>query len=175
MNFAYIASNCLVIRLHQLVRFDHFGKAFDLGCMAPRLQLDLLPHHSRKAPGPAVSWILLYHALDRVLMHQLWILARIVEDRRKVRHSTNRTDASGLSEILVADDGLSHSLVLGLRRVVLLEKIMSKHAAVELKGHLRGILVVLGGADVVEQTSEKVCLGAVAPLREVLLGYCLTC
>lgn len=52
---------------------------------------------------------------------------------------------------------------------------MREHATVELKRHLRRILVVVGGADVMEETYEKECFGAISPIGEVLLGNGLTC
>lgn len=74
----------LIIRLHQFVRLDHFRKTFDLGRMAPRLELDLLPHNACETSSPAFSRVFLNHALDSVLVHQLWIFACVVEDGRKV-------------------------------------------------------------------------------------------
>jgi hypothetical protein len=69
----------------------------------------------------------------------------------------------------VADDGLGDALGLLNRRVVgLLEEVERDLTAVELKGHQRGADVLIGRANVVQETGQKVCLVGELPFGELL-------
>lgn len=73
----------------------------------------------------------------------------------------------------MADDGFGDGFGLRLRGTVLGQQLERLHAALEFKGELGFGLVVLGRADVVHETGKEVSFRAVAPVGEVLHGYCL--
>src|SRR4051794_1068737 len=98
-------------------------------CVAPRLQLDLLlngfgeaaqPPVSRERSNNIVSSGIVYNVLD---VFDMWVVANIVIDCRKLDHLSQKRDVSICAEVLVPNYGFTHGLGLILRTSRVLKKI----------------------------------------------------
>lgn len=58
-----------IVRLHEAIRFDHLRESFNPSRIRPRLELTLLPHHSRETSRPSVPRILRHDTFNRVFVN----------------------------------------------------------------------------------------------------------
>jgi hypothetical protein len=99
--------------------------------MRPRLQPILLSYSLFKARRPLQSRILLYHTLNRLLVHQLRISPHIVKDRSQLNQRSNSSESSRLAQILVTDHCLGYVFCLLYWGGVLLQDIEDNESTVE--------------------------------------------
>lgn len=91
-----------------------------------------------------------------------------------MRDSSQGGDVSGISEILMSNDGFTDCFRLCYFRFKRFQEVKGDVAALELEREASTALVLGSRSYVVEQASQQVCLWAELPLGEVLFDYRLS-
>lgn len=126
--------------------------------MRPSLLPNLLPHRTRETPRPLHPRPPCHNLLNGALTHKVWVLARIIQQRRQQNQRSNARDCASLPEVLVTEYRLGYGLGLRFWCAEGLEEGQGGDAAVEFEREERGGHVCVCGAYVVEEGGEVVCL-----------------
>lgn len=111
-NFLYSAVP-LFVWLHELVGLDLLCKPLNMRTMRPRLLSNLLPHRTRKTSRPLHPRPPCHNLVNSALTHKVWVLPRIIQQRRQQNQCSNSRNCASLPEVLVTDYRLGYGL--GLR------------------------------------------------------------
>jgi len=112
----------------------------------------------------------LHNLLDYIVMHEMWLVAHVVEFGGQLNQLAHSRDGSSLSRVLVTNDGFADAFCLWSWRAKALQLLERNETALEFERHV-GRCPVLGcSANVMEEASQRPCLekGASDPRWEVL-------